>query len=108
MAQYTTNVTETGNTYLCDVFKPRHANNWEGTVHAQGTWGGTTLTLGLSIDDGVTVVPIDSSEFSLTDNGAASIPNLGTSAKNSAGLKLYAIATDGTGINLTVTVLDNR
>lgn len=108
MAKYRTNVTNTGNTYLCDIVKPRGADQWSGTINAYGTFGGTTLTLGLSTDGGTTVVPISTSVFSITANGNITLPVAGSSNENDDQMKLYAIATGGSGIDITVDVLDNR
>jgi hypothetical protein len=106
MAKYTANVTATGNTYLCDIVRPRHADAWSGTVIARGTFGSTTLTLGISDDGGSTVIPL--TDFSITANGATSVPALLSSGENGEDIKLYATATSGSGIDIDVTVYDNR
>lgn len=108
MAKYRTNVAATGNTYLCDITKPRGADQWSGTIIAYGTFGGTTLTLGISSNGGATVVPINTDVFSVTANGAVTLPVAGSSNENDGDMKLYAIATGGENINITVDVLDNR
>jgi hypothetical protein len=112
MAKYRTLVTATGNTYLCDINKPRGADQWSGTIIAYetvggGTFGGTTLTLGLSSNGGTTVIPLDTTIFSTTGNATVTFPVAGSANENGEDLKLYAIATGGTGINITVDVLDN-
>lgn len=101
-------VSATGNTYLCDIVKPQKADNWLATVIATGTFGGTTLTFGVSVDGGSTVTPYSASTYTLSAVGAFSFTPFGDSSANSNPLQLYAIATGGSGINIGVTVLDNR
>lgn len=108
MAKFEATISADGNTYLCDVVKPRALTDWFATVHAIGTFGGGTITLGTSVDGGSTVVAIPSDQFELAASGAGNIDKLGNSDNLDGAIKLYAIMTGSTTPSVTVTVHDNR
>ena len=108
MAKYTADISADGNTYLCDVVKPRTLVEWFATIHVTGTFGSGTVTLATSVDDGSTLVAIPTADFELTANGAENIDKLGYSGTNDGAIKLYAVMTGSTTPTVTVTVHDNR
>lgn len=45
--------------YVCDIIKPRHADEWFANVMTTGTgFGGGTVTWNLSFDNGSTLIPM--------------------------------------------------
>lgn len=97
-----------GDTYLCDVVKPRALTDWFATIHAYGTWGSGTLTLKTSADGGTTKIAIPTADFELTANGSKNIDKLGVSDKLDGAIKVYASLAGATSPSLTVTAHDNR
>ena len=108
MAKFEANITADGNYYLCDAVRPRALTDWYATIHATGTFGGGTLTLATSVDDGVTLVGIPTAQFALTENGADNIEKLGHTGQLDGAIKVYAVMTGSTSPVVTATAHDNR
>lgn len=104
------NITTATTTLIGKVVRRRDADIWRGALFASGTFGGTTITWFWSHDGGTTKHPITSAPGTAVSTSAADSFNieLGTGDKNSDKVNLYATTTGGTGINLTVGVVDNN
>lgn len=104
-----TTITSTGAVLIGTAKRNRHQPVWNGTVWAYGTWGGTTLTYQSSPDAGTTKVDMKDQSGSARSSTANDTFNveLNTGSTNSGEIPIYATATGGTGISLTVDVYDN-
>lgn len=112
MAKYTGTLSAAGsNVKLCTINKPRSYAEWFASVMITGTFGTGTVGLGLSIDSGVTVVPLmQDGTASPATSTAAAVLNVkaGTSENNTGNPDLYAYIGAATNPSVTITVFDNR
>lgn len=109
MAKRTTAITDTSATEIAMVVKPHNATTYNATICVSGTFGGGTVTLQLSPDNGTTKIPLkdqSGSVWSATANDVIEI-EIGNSSHNSDNPILYATNAGGVGVNMTVTVFDN-
>jgi len=107
MAFYTTTITTTDATEICQVDKPHNADFWFATIAVSGTFGGGTVTLQVSFDNGTTKIPLEDqtgSAWSATANRVTNI-QLGDNNKLSPMPRLYA--TNSAVGSIVVTVADN-
>lgn len=104
-----TSITGTGATLIGYAKRNRHQPMWDGTIWAYGTFGGTTLTYQSSPDGGTTKVDMKDQSGSTRSSTANDTFNLSlnTGAANSDLIPIYATATGGAGISITIDVYDN-
>ena len=104
-------VAQNTSVYLCDIVKPRIYDKWLATVLANGTFGGGTVTLSISVDGGTTKHPITqdgvNTAASLTALGGVNISS-GYTGNNLTTAKLYASIATATNPSVNLIVLDNR
>lgn len=77
MAKYTaTIIAQNTAIYVCDIVKPRHADEWFANVGTSGAgFGGGTVTWNISFDSGSTLIPMtqDGSATAATQTAAGFI-----------------------------------
>jgi hypothetical protein len=92
------------------VVKPAHADTYKATIHIAGSsFGSGAVKLQSSPDGGTTKVDLKDTSgaaYSTTANDVVNI-ELGDGGTNSDMIKLYAVMTDSTAPDVTVTVHDN-
>lgn len=111
MARYTSTLSaQNTSVLLCSVERRHDAGEFFATISASGTFGGGTVVLGLSFDDGVTIIPLNqdgtATAASLTALSAVNI-RLGNSKTNTPP-KLYASIATATTPSIAINVIDNR
>lgn len=109
MARTQTTIDSTAATQIATARKPRDADFYYATIALQGTFGGGTVTLQMSPDEGTTKINLKDqtgSDYSTTTNDTINI-QLGAAGGNSDQIRLYATNTGGTGISMIATVFDN-
>lgn len=109
MAKIAKQITEDGDTLLCDVRKPRNAGYYLATVCISGTFGGGTAKLQVSPDRGVTKIDaVDESGEAITATGSY-IGNikLGASIGNEDAPQLYVNVNGSTSAEIDVVLFDN-
>lgn len=105
-------VTLTGNTtgtLLCYITKPRALTEYFATLNAYGTFGGGTLSYGISTDGGATIVTqkdLSGVAYSATSNDTVNIM-MGVANHNGQEPRLYAILAGSTAPSITIDVEDN-
>jgi len=112
MAKYTASlVAQNTSVFICNIDKPRHANDWFANVLVTGTFGGGTVTFGYTLDNGVTIVPtfMDGTATATTATSASAF-NLraGSGNNNSDKVQLWAFILAATNPSITINVFDNR
>lgn len=110
MTRYVTTVNADGNFYICDVNKKRDMPQWFAGVIAAGTFGGGTITFGISPNRGVTIVPLmDASGTPITSTANDDFTlNFGGSSTNSTAPWIYATMAGSAGANVTIYLYDNN
>jgi len=111
MSRYQATLSADGNVQLVDVHRRRSAPSYEGTLIVQGTLGGGTVSLLISGDRGVTLVPfpdVNGSVAGVTAAGARNyrIPGDGGTLNGDAP-RIYAQITGSTAPSVTVIWFDN-
>lgn len=109
MAKRSTNITSATTTEIAVANKPRNADFYFASIATSGTFGGTTVTLQMSPDGGTTKIGLkdqSGSAYSITAADVIDI-QLGCGGTNTDQIRLYAVTTGGTGININVDVFDN-
>lgn len=107
---HTATVASGAQAYVCEIIVEDGKTAWYASALTSGNFGGGALTLGFSLDNGVTLIPVSTRSgtvFSQSANGSAGIGPEGHTARNNVILKLYASLT-GTGGSVLVQVCDNR
>lgn len=116
MSFYTASlVAQNTNVYLCDIVKPRGADEWFANViagyTASDTFGTGTVTYSISFDGGTTFAGLnqDGTATAATQTAAGTI-NLrcGWPADNTIKPKLYAAIATATNPVIHIAVMDNR
>lgn len=112
MSRYNATLTATNtNAYLFTVHKPRNGSDaCTFTVGAYGTFGGGTLAVNISPDNGVTLLPlapINGASPSITAAGAYTF-KCGNGDKNGDAPKIYVSTTGGTTPTLQLVAWDNN
>lgn len=91
-------ITTQTDTKIATAKKPRHSDHYMATLHAQGTFDSTTLTLKTSVDGGSTLVTVteSGSAKTLTSSGSLNIV-LGFSFQPDALIDIYLTSSGGGG-----------
>jgi len=116
MSLYTASlVAQDTSVYLCDIVKPRGADEWFANVIsgyvAGNTFGTGTVTYSVSLDGGTTKVGInqDGTATAATQTAAGTINlRFGWPADNINEAKLYASIATATNPVVNIAVMDNR
>lgn len=110
MTRYAINITTNGATYICDVIKKRDFRTWDAGVIAAGAFGGGTITMGISPDNGVTIVPMmDAAGVPITSTANDDFTlTFGGTAKNNDHAKIYATMAGSTAPNVNLYLYDNN
>lgn len=112
MAKYTAAISaQNTSVYVCDIQKPRNADEWVGTAIATGTFGTGTVTWQGSIDGGSTKFDLrDYSTGTVAALTAGGMNNfrLGAPDKLADTLKIYATIATATNPSIALTIYDNR
>lgn len=110
MAKYTTgNITTQTTTYICDVQNPRAGDATKLLVAVVGTFNGSTATISVSVDEGVTYVPLKNSAgttIAFTANGAIAIEV--PCAHDAAPVKLAVVTSAASPTGIVATAFDLR
>jgi hypothetical protein len=112
MARYTASlVAQNTNAYVFTVHKPRNGSDCcTFTVGVYGTFGTGTVTINLSPDNGVTLLPlapINGSSPSITANGCYTF-KVGNGDTNSTAPDIYVAIGAATNPVLSVVAYDNN
>lgn len=114
MAKYTASLAaQNSSVYVCDIIKPRHADEWFANVMGSGTFGGGTVTWNISFDSGSTLFPMvqDGSATVATQTAAGAL-NLRSGhmqpTVNVVPAKLYASIATATSPVITLTAFTNN
>jgi len=103
-------ITANGNYYLGRINKKRDNGYWLGTLFVQGTFGSGTVTFGVSLDRGTTIIPINDltqNVVSFTGNGLFNLEFGNSSRGFGDAPMLYAIVSGATSPNLIAGFYDN-
>lgn len=110
MSKRTTNITSATTTEVAICNKPRNADLYLAKIYISGTFGGTTVTLLSSPDNGTTKVPLldpfTGTAYSITADGQVNFES-GAGSTNSDAERIYVTTTGGSGIDIDVAVFDN-
>lgn len=111
MANRSYTLSANGNTKIGSVNAGnRDKLTWQALVCVNGTFGGGTVTLAVSPDNGTTLLTLKTkmeNALSLTANGYANIEIAGFPNNNTVPLNVYAVLAGATSPAVTVTVFDN-
>ena len=112
MRNITTFTANNQSSQICEIRKTRRdASFYINTIYVQGTFGGGTLAFYVSIDGGVTKIPLTSSPggtgITLTANGTIG-NQFGHPAANTQTATMWATITGATSPSVTVVVDDNN
>lgn len=112
MARYTTVIiSSNASAKLCNIHRRRPAYAFIATVLVSGTFGGGTVALGVSPDNGTTIFPIKDetgNAQSVTALGAMLTKPLGDSNSNGDGLSLWVTVSGATSPNISINTFDNN
>ena len=108
--RYTANITaQNTNVYLCNIRKKRDLTMWFAGIQVQGTFGGGTVTLYLSLDGGNTLVPFNDmtgNPYTATQNDNFTV-NWGRATKESEQPRVYVGIGAATNPNIQIYCDDN-
>ncbi len=112
MASYTINfAADASLTKVCTVNIPGTATEWFANSYVYGTFGGGTVTLFVSPDNGTTKIAlkdaISGTAVSVASTAAMNTLRLGSGNKNNDKAIIYATLAGATNPNLNVTIQDN-
>lgn len=112
MAKYTASLSaQNTNTKLFTVHKPRNgSDSCTFTVAVSGTFGTGTVTINISPDAGVTLIPlapISGTSGAFTANGAMTF-KVGNGDTNSGAPAIYASIATAINPSITITAYDNN
>jgi len=115
MAKFTATLSaQSTNVKICEIKEPRKFDSWFANAMVSGTFGGGTVTFGISFDGGTTIYTLNqdgtNSVASATAAGSVNL-RCGTNNKLTATTDvpyLYAAVGTATNPSLSIIVLDNR
>lgn len=115
MAKYTaTIIAQNTAIYVCDIIKPRHADEWFANAMASGAvFGGGTVTWNMSFDSGTTLIPMtqDGTATAATQTAAGSVNLRSGHLQSTVGVppaKIYASIATATTPTIPLTVFTNN
>lgn len=109
MAKVSKQFTEDANEIIEHVYKPRNAGYYFATVYAFGTFGGGTVKLQVSLDDGATKIDLldeNGDAVSFTSAGMANIKLGGSIGLNEA-QQIFVDVNGSTSADVTVAIFNN-
>jgi len=108
MATQVTTFTTNTTTKIMSIHKKRDLLNWQGTIWVYGTFGGGTLALYASPDNGTTKIAMpDLSGVAVTATANSIFQSVMCANNTNSPITLYATLTGATNPNLTVRIDDN-
>ncbi len=112
MAKYTATLSaQNTSVYVCDIVKPRHADEWFANVMSTGTFGTGTVTWNISFDSGVTLIPLtqDGRATAATQTAAGALNiRAGHMQVGTTPAKLYASVATATNPSIALTAFTNN
>ncbi len=110
MARTTATITSNASVLIGRINRPRAADFYGATLLLRGTFGGGTVTVQVSPDNGTTLLTLETPSgvgLAATANRCITLPLIGNGSTNADQLQLYVTVAGATSPNITVDLFDN-
>lgn len=104
------NITTNGTVKIASVRPPRGMEHYGIEIHLTGNFGGGSVSIFRSLDDGVTKIyerTLSGGTYNITGNDYVPIKIYGWSATNGQDITLHAETSGATTPSITLTAFDN-